>query len=99
KCPGNTWKHFPKIGKKIVQKMETFCLTPKPVLMCLVGVGKCMGAVFSKIGSARRVLGPSGVPKKARFSSSSKGKNYRPIVARPMGWSPFWGVGKLVSTS
>ena len=71
-------------------KMETFCLTPKPVLMCLVGVGKCMGAVYSRIGSAWRVLGPSGNPKKARFSSSSKDKNYRPIVARPVGWLPLW---------
>ena len=37
------------------------------VLMCLVGVGKCMGADFGEIGSAPRVLGPSGDPKKARF--------------------------------
>ena len=33
--------------------------------MCLVGVGKCMGVEFGKIGSAPRVLGPSGTPKKA----------------------------------
>ncbi|EJD96173.1 hypothetical protein HMPREF9989_03409, partial [Staphylococcus epidermidis NIHLM057] len=57
---------FPKLGKNC-PKMETFCLTPKPVLMCLVGVGKCMGAVFSKIGSARRVLGTLGGPQKGPF--------------------------------
>ena len=45
--------------------------------MCLIGVGKWMGAVFSEIGSAGRVLEPSGDPKNARCSSSSKGKNYR----------------------
>ena len=78
KCPGNTWKHFPKIGKKIVQKMETFCLTPKSVLMCLVGVGTCMGAVFSNIGSPRRVLGPSGSPKRPVFRVAQKAK----IIAR-----------------
>ena len=43
--------------------------------MCLVGVGKCMGVEFGKIGSAPRVRGPSGTPKKARFwSSSNRGK-------------------------
>ena len=67
--------------------METFRFAPKAVVMCQVGVGKCMGVEFGKIGSAPRVLGPSGTPKKARFWSSSNGENYRQIVARAVGWS------------
>ena len=43
--------------------------------MCLFDVEKCMGVEFGKIGSAPRVLGPSGTPKKARFWSSSNGEN------------------------
>ena len=37
---------------------------------------------FGKIGSAVRIPEPSREPKKARFHSSSNGKNYRQIVAR-----------------
>ena len=55
-----------KLGKKCL-KMETFCVAMETVEMCLVGVGKCTGPDFRKIGSAARVLGPSGDPKKARF--------------------------------
>ena len=67
--------------------MKTFCGALETVVMCLVGVGKCMGVEFGKIGSAPRVRGPSGTPKKARFWSSSNGENYRQIVARAVGWS------------
>ena len=75
-----------KLGKN-ARKVETFCGALETVVMCLVGVGKCMGVEFGKIGSAPRVLGPSGTPKKARFWSSSNGENYRQIVARAVGWS------------
>ena len=63
-------KHLEKFALKLgknARKMETFCVALETVVMCLVGVGKCMGADFGKIGSAPRVLGPSGDPKKARF--------------------------------
>ena len=75
-----------KLGKN-ARKVETFCGALETVVMCLVGVGKCMGVEFGKIGSAPRVRGPSGTPKKARFWSSSNGENYRQIVARAVGWS------------
>ena len=55
-----------KLGKN-ARKVETFCGALETIVMCLVGVGKCMGVEFGKIGSAPRVLGPSGTPKKARF--------------------------------
>ena len=63
------WKHFgnmfpcEKIEKNWEKnvhfwgKMETFCIAQETFLMCQVGVGKCMGAIFSNIGSARRLLG------------------------------------------
>ena len=38
-------------------KMETFCIARETFLMCQVGVGKCMGAIFSNIGSAGNLLG------------------------------------------
>ena len=45
----------PKLGKN-ARKKEIFCLAPKPVLMCLVGVEKWVEAVLSVIESAGRVL-------------------------------------------
>ena len=48
-----------------------------------------MGTDFGKIGSAPRVLGPSGTPK-GPFLEQLKwfnGKNYHKIVARAVGWS------------
>ena len=64
------------------------------VIMCLVAVGKSIGAVFRKVGPAKRVQGPSREPKKARFQSSLNGKNYRQIVARAVGWSSSLSMGK-----
>ena len=83
-----------EIGKKMPEKWKHFVWALETVVMCLVGVGKCMGVEFGKIGSAPRVLGPSGTPKKARFWSSSNGENYRQIVARAVGWSWSLGLGK-----
>ena len=37
--------------------METFFGALETVVMCLVGVEKCMGAIFSNIGSAGNLLG------------------------------------------
>ena len=38
-------------------KMETFCIAQETFLMCQVGIGKCMGAIFSNIRSAGNLLG------------------------------------------
>ena len=55
--------HVKKLGKNWEKnvhfwgKMETFCIAQETFLMCQVGVGKCMGAIFSNIGSAGNLLG------------------------------------------
>ena len=57
-----------------------------------------MGVEFGKIGSAPRVLGPSGTPKKARFWSSSNGENYRQIRP-PDKWDPVQKIGQVLDRS
>ena len=55
--------HVKKLGKNWEKnvhfwgKMETFCIAQETFLMCQVGVGKCIGAIFSNIGSAGNLLG------------------------------------------